>query len=273
MTHLFISYSRKDTDFVNRMEQALRAEGVLTWRDVHSIPGGAKWFRRIKQGLEASYAMLYVDTLHAEQSDWVEKEFLFAASLNLPIIPVKPDPHFMSLATINLNPIVCDETQFRVGVGKIVALLATLPQTPIIAGAVAPPEPDRREAADSTPEPETLAEIDHSREIADYVQWLLVKSQADLRDALYVNLEAQAEKRPGSVADNALGFGLDMDMDMGFAPLPLERIKGDAFDKDGEPVADARVPVKEAQRVVLLGEPGSGKTTTLLQLAVVSITI
>lgn len=145
--HVFINYSRKDTEFVDRLEIALRAEGVLTWRDVHSIPGGAKWFRRIKQGLEASYAMLYVDTQNPEQSDWVEKEFLFAASLNLPIIPLKLNPRFMSLATINLNPIVCDEANFTVGVGKIVAQLHSLPQKPIVPGAIAPPEPEHTEIA------------------------------------------------------------------------------------------------------------------------------
>ena len=62
MTHVFISYSRHDTDFVEKLEQALQARSIVMWRDVHSIPGGAKWFRRIKQGLESSYAMIYIDT-------------------------------------------------------------------------------------------------------------------------------------------------------------------------------------------------------------------
>jgi hypothetical protein len=38
MTHVFISYSRTDSDFVNRLDGDLRAQGVTTWRDVHSIP-------------------------------------------------------------------------------------------------------------------------------------------------------------------------------------------------------------------------------------------
>lgn len=267
MAHVFISYSRKDTAFVDRIERSLRAEGILTWRDVHSIPGGSQWFRRIKQGLESSYAMLYIDTLNAELSEWVEREFLFAAALRLPIIPVKEDARYMSLATINLNPVICDEASFEIGIGKIVALLAAMPQTAIVDGAVAPAPVA---AGDADTEPVGPA-IDFRQEILDYVEWLLVKSQADLRDALYVNLEAQTEKRPAMTladSDNDMAIGLDMDPDMGFARLPLEQIRGEAFDKDGDPVPDARVPVKETRRVVLLGDPGSGKTTTLLQLAV-----
>jgi formylglycine-generating enzyme required for sulfatase activity len=271
--HVFISYSRRDTAFVDKLERALQGRSIVMWRDVHSIPGGAKWFRRIKQGLEASYAMLYIDTPHAEQSDWVEKEFLFAQNLKLETIPVKDDASFMSFQTINLNPVLCDEANFEAGIGKIVARLAELPQVPIKPDAVPPPEPERREpSADSdvwaeSGEQETIASMDYSAEVQQYVAWLLVQSQADLRDALYVNLSAQAEERKKPV-DNPFGMGLDMDAGMSFEPLGLERIMGDAFDKAGEPVEDARVPVHAHERVILLGEPGSGKTTTLLQLAV-----
>ncbi|MBC8099530.1 MAG: toll/interleukin-1 receptor domain-containing protein, partial [Armatimonadetes bacterium] len=108
MTHAFISYSRKDSDFVERLERALSELGILLWRDVHSIPGGSKWYRRIEDGLKASYAMIYVDTDPANTSDWVDKEYLYAEHLQLPIIPVKPDPTFVSMRAINLNYFVCD---------------------------------------------------------------------------------------------------------------------------------------------------------------------
>ncbi len=273
MAHVFISYSRKDTDFVNQVEQALRAEGIVTWRDVHSIPGGAKWFRRIKQGLEASYAMLYIDTLNAEQSDWVEREFLYAAALGLPIIPLKLDPTFFNMRTINLNPVFCDEGNFRAGMGKVIAQLATLPRTPIVSGALPPPEPDRVEREDD-PAPDTPPpDFDLSAELRSYVKWALVKWKADLLDVLYVDLQAQTQApqrhpAPSPDEDDDLFGGLSVDPTMSMGRLGLEHVRGENFDERGDPVPDARVPVKEAQRVVLLGEPGSGKTTTLLQLAV-----
>ncbi len=264
MTHVFISYSRKDSDFVNRLEIDLHQRGIITWRDVHSIPGGAKWFRRIKQGLESSYAMIYVDTPDAETSDWVEKEFLFSVALNLPIIPIKYDACFISLATINLNPILCDTVNYSVGINKIIAELKSLPQTPIVAGAIAPPEPPRT----AEPVEENALTLDYRQEALDYLQWLLVKTQADLRDALYVNLQAVPERALTPTRVSPLNFGLDVDFDMGFKRLDLERIRGEDFDKNGDDVPDARVPLGEMSRVILLGEPGAGKTTTLLQLAV-----
>lgn len=265
--HAFISYSRKDTAFVDRLERDLRLQGIVTWRDIHSIPGGAQWFRRIKAGLDSSYAMLYIDTANAEFSDWVEREFLYAAALKLPIIPVKPDEQFVSMATINLNPIICDEARYVVGVGKIVAVLGTLPQIAITPGATPPP------AAATTPEPSIPLDLDDEAvtgEIRDYLGWLLIKTQADLRDALYVDLVASPEKRAETPIVSAPSpFGdFDLDFDMSLDRLPLEHVRGEAFDQRGDEVQDARVPVRDLKRVILLGEPGAGKTTTLAQLAV-----
>lgn len=258
--HVFISYSRKDTEFVNRLEQALRVEGILTWRDVHSIPGGTMWARRIPQGLRASYAMLYVDTVDADVSDWCNKEFLFAHSLGLPIIPVRISTTEFFFKTIDLNPVLCDEDNFKIGLGKIIAQLATLPQKPIISGSIAPSEPERQEIeTDLSIDSESLSELNFSAEIQDYARWLLVKSKADLRDALYVSLEASAHSAPKPEEDNPFGIGLDMDLGIGFDPLALERVRGDAFDKAGDSIDDARVPVTEANRVVLLGEPEIGR--------------
>ncbi|GIL14412.1 MAG: hypothetical protein BroJett038_31320 [Chloroflexota bacterium] len=264
MTHAFISYSRKDTDFVNRLERDLNARGLLTWRDIHSIPGGAKWFRRIKSGLESSYAMLYIDTPNAEYSEWVEKEFLYGAAIGLPVIPVKIDAGFMSLHTINLNPILCDEANYAVGLVKIAAELAALPKKPVVPGALPPPE----QADDAAPD-ESGRLPDHAQEVRDYLKWLLVKTHADLRDALYVRLQAAPERSAPRAPDpDAFDSGLDIDFEMGFDRLALERIQGEQFDRSGEEVTDARLPLHEMRRAILLGEPGAGKTTTLLQLAV-----
>ena len=59
MTHVFISYRRKDAAFVEKLERELNACGTITWRDVHSIPGGSCWFGRIKAGLEARESAQY----------------------------------------------------------------------------------------------------------------------------------------------------------------------------------------------------------------------
>jgi hypothetical protein len=265
MAHVFISYSRKDSTFVEQLERALTAFNIPLWRDIHSIPGGAQWYQRIQQGLKSSYALLYIDTANADESVWVGKEFLYAMDLKVPIIPLRLDEQFRALRTIDLNPVLCDAARFDTAVRQIVAVLGNLPQTPIVPGATAPVPTQQPEAPDSQP-----ALVITAKAITDYLEWLLTGLNADLRDALYVNLAAVPEarlSRPSSVAPFAFDLG-GIDLDLSFRMMPLEQVRGEQFDQAGEPVEDARQPLQAMARAVLLGEPGSGKTTTLLQLAI-----
>lgn len=267
--HAFISYSRKDTDFVTKLERDLNARGILTWRDVHSIPGGAQWFKRIKAGLESSYAMIYVDTPHAFESEWVEKEYLYANYIKLTILPIKVDDKHVSITTINLNPILCDDAHYAAALGKIAAALGGLPHEPIVKGAVAPEVPPHSESTaplDATT-PSAPVVLPDAAAVRDYLAWLLAKVDADLRDSLYVNLGASQEMkvvkkhRPSSFIE-------DEDDDIGYPRLGMERVRGDDFSQRGDDVTDARQPMRELDRVLVLGDPGAGKTTTLLQFAI-----
>ena len=261
MSHVFISYSRQDTAFVEKLERTLNQRGIVTWRDVHSIPGGTRWFRRIKAGLESSFAVIYVDTSSAEASDWVEKEFMYAQVLGLPILPLKLDTTFMSMYTINLNPILCDDTHFEAGMVELEAQLRTLPQQPIKAGAQMPLDdlPDTSDPIEDAAASE--------KDIQDYLDWLLAQAQADLRDALYVDLAATPERPVIGRVKLRLAFGLGDD-EFAFTHIGLEQLVHEDFGKPGKDVPDARQAIRDLRRVVLLGDPGAGKTTTLLKLAV-----
>ena len=62
MSHIFISYSRKDIDFAGKIVQAL-AEGdpenkLDTWIDWKSIPKGEDWEQEIYRGIEEAHALL-----------------------------------------------------------------------------------------------------------------------------------------------------------------------------------------------------------------------
>lgn len=45
---VFISYSRQDKAFVDRLADDLRCGGVRVWRDVEEIAPGTNWEREIK---------------------------------------------------------------------------------------------------------------------------------------------------------------------------------------------------------------------------------
>lgn len=260
MTHAFISYSRKDTPFVDQLENALHERGLVTWRDVHNIPGGARWFQRIKAGLESSFAMIYVDTPSAEASEWVEIEFLYAVELKLPIIPIKLDEQFISIYTINRNPILCGAAHFATGVLRLDAQLRTLPQQPIKTGATPPPVVSP-ETVTSGAAALSIAPLD-DKAIRDYLDWLRAKLKAEQREPLYVNLAAQTERHTPAQHELTVVDEID-EFTFTFTSVPLEQIRGDDFNARGQEVADARDAILEWRRVVLLGEPGAGKSTTL----------
>jgi formylglycine-generating enzyme required for sulfatase activity len=245
---VFISYSRKDTAFVEKLERALNQRGILTWRDLHSIGGGDEWFRAIKAGLCNSYAMVYVDTPNAEGSAWVMQEYLYARRLSLPILPVTIDPTHFSLQTISLQPILCTDERFEIAVAQLAAAFAALPQSAV----TAPPLVEN---------PSPLRPQDER----DYLEWVLVNAKADLLDARYVRLIATPSQPTAQNRDEGSFWDEDV---FRFERLGLEQVRGEAFDKPGEDVEDARDALRQLERALLLGDPGAGKTTTLLQILV-----
>jgi hypothetical protein len=62
MPHVFISYSRKDTEFVETLERDLNAQGIVTWRDTSSIVGGEEWYKAIVRGIHNAYVVIQVVT-------------------------------------------------------------------------------------------------------------------------------------------------------------------------------------------------------------------
>ena len=52
MSHIFISYSRRDLDFAGKIVQALADNNLDTWIDWKSIPKGEDWEQEIYRGIE-----------------------------------------------------------------------------------------------------------------------------------------------------------------------------------------------------------------------------
>jgi TIR domain len=60
MSHIFISYSRKDIDFAQKVVDALAANNLDTWIDWKSIPKGEDWEQEIYRGIEEADAFLFL---------------------------------------------------------------------------------------------------------------------------------------------------------------------------------------------------------------------
>ena len=87
MSHIFVSYSRRDSDFVKTLVQRLERTHRV-WFDRHDIHGGEEWEKAITQGVQNSVAMIVVLSPDAIASDYVRFEYSTAIKEGTPIIPL-----------------------------------------------------------------------------------------------------------------------------------------------------------------------------------------
>jgi len=88
MAHIFISYSRKDSDFVHRLMPALEQYGFSTWSDTHGIAGGDVWKASISRAVRESDAFLVVLSPQSANSENVAKELAVATKHARRVLPV-----------------------------------------------------------------------------------------------------------------------------------------------------------------------------------------
>jgi hypothetical protein len=103
MTQVFISYSRKDLAFVERLAEDLKAAGLEVWYDLSGLDGGTRWGREIQSAIQQSQIFVVVLSPNSIDSEWVEKEFMYANSLKRKIIPLLLQPCETHMWFINLH--------------------------------------------------------------------------------------------------------------------------------------------------------------------------
>lgn len=86
---VFISYSRKDTDWADRIKATLESNGILCWMDREGINAGEKYTSKIIDAIKQCDIFLLVLSENAEASEWVPKELGKAIQYHKYIIPVK----------------------------------------------------------------------------------------------------------------------------------------------------------------------------------------
>ena len=79
MNHIFISYSRKDSEYVNAVTALLREAGLSVWQDISGkasgIPYSTTWFEVIQEALFSSAGAVIFTSEQWEKSDPCKKEF------------------------------------------------------------------------------------------------------------------------------------------------------------------------------------------------------
>jgi WD40 repeat protein len=88
MADVFISYSRKDQDFVRRLHEALAGQGRDTWVDWEGIPPTAEWMKEIHAAIEAADTFVFVISPDATDSETCKLEVEHAAEQHKRLVPV-----------------------------------------------------------------------------------------------------------------------------------------------------------------------------------------
>lgn len=126
MTHIFISYSHKDSDCVYKVQRMLEAQGIPVWIDKAGIWAGNTFPQEIRKGIREATAFMLFWSANSSQSNWVEKEIQEALnhnmSRNLPIIQVMLDNTKLHVDLTNFLGValpVCSSENIRNLINKI----------------------------------------------------------------------------------------------------------------------------------------------------------
>lgn len=114
MTQVFISYSRTDMEFVQRLAMDLEREGFDVWWDLTDIQGSDVWERRIEDGLRTSQYFIVVLTPASLESRWVRREYLSADNSGIKIIPLRLKPYDVTPLTLrDIQPVDAIERRYE----------------------------------------------------------------------------------------------------------------------------------------------------------------
>jgi len=253
MSDVVISYARKDTrDFAGLLAAELARHTIGVWLDTSDIEGGAEWLQSIEQAISSCRVFIAVRSPGGRESTWVRRERLYALNLRkppnspLPIIPViARDCPQDDLELIDRNPIDF-RSNFEMALPVLIKEITRLKNGHVLE------TKDRR----------TLELAYLGRILLEYSIW----------QDLYTPMAgvAQMLSEPANPARPAIVT----------AATPIDSLFGAFWDEQEQAKSHLRkrtteqrqytdiLPaIADMQQLVVLGDPGCGKTTTLWRIA------
>jgi len=88
MTQVFISYSERDRETMEKIRNSLRRESLTVWTNTTDVQTGEDFQSAIDRGIEQTDNLVYLVSPDSVQSEFVRKELEYAVSLHKRIIPV-----------------------------------------------------------------------------------------------------------------------------------------------------------------------------------------
>jgi WD40 repeat protein len=125
---VFVSYSRRDGEFVRRLVEALQAHGKDVWVDTEGIRDAEVFPAALRSAVESSDGFVFVISPDSVASNFCEQEVDHAIELNKRIVPLLlekvPDEQVPPEVRVR-NWIPVDDVRFDQGVERLVQALDT----------------------------------------------------------------------------------------------------------------------------------------------------
>jgi len=88
LKHVFLSYSRADSEVMTRVREALTGEGIAVWTDESLTPGTTSWKQAIERAIEDAGCVAVLLSPDAKKSEWVANELGYAYAHEIAVFPV-----------------------------------------------------------------------------------------------------------------------------------------------------------------------------------------
>lgn len=239
--HVFLSYTRKDTAKVQHIRQSLENAGHMVWQDMSAIKGAEEWVHSIADGIKRSYAVVSVVSKASADNRWVRLEYLEAQRRNKRIVPIRIDDCETPLHMLDIH-VIDGSSNLNNGINEIIAVL---------------------------PEVKSIIETEelvNTRQFElDYLD--LVLWEYSYWKEVYTPMAgvAQIQSPPQKTRVRRAAAKIKPIFNATFREEIRKAFTSPA-EKIEESLDDITTIVDKAKQVVILGDPGSGKTTTMWNL-------
>jgi formylglycine-generating enzyme required for sulfatase activity len=238
---IFLSFESQDNKWAERIAQDLSSRGFSLSYDNEHIKGGDEWIETITRGINIAPIFITLVSSSSNMSGWTRREFLYAESKRKHIIAVQIDE--CDLPTYILEQQVIEvHSDYALGLKSLIGSL---------------PKPLSKVVVNE--------KVNFDRRLLEqaYLDRLLFKY--DLWRELYTPMVGASET-VSRVPD--VLFPLTPSTMSPLFELLEERSEqlGGAEPQRSYKVTDIISDIQNRKRVVLLGDPGAGKSTTLWNL-------
>ncbi len=131
---VFISYSRADSGFARKLNEALQLQGKRTWFDQESIAAGTADFQQeIHRGIESANTFLFILSPRSVNSPYCADEVEYAANLNKRLVtllhqPIDPATLHPELARVQWLDFAQREDDFCANLTELMRILDKDPE-------------------------------------------------------------------------------------------------------------------------------------------------